>query len=117
MAGVLAILARPTWEILVAVFEDPLADHGAAYISLVSDRPEDVWIMAYDLGRYQRSLTGETDGRGYRIGREEETRIFRFAVDIVAHNSCDVVVTFRQQGPRASACTNHMPAYGGVWLD
>ncbi len=52
----------------------------------------------------------------YRIGREEETRIFRFAVDLVAQNSCDVVVTFRQQGPHASACTNHMPAYGGVWL-
>ena len=146
IAAFLVILARPTWEILIALFDDPLANHGAAYISLVNDRPEDVWIMAYDLGGFRRNLTGYTDGRGYRIGApsqpatmqgelmsalegrrhaeisyriggEDEVRSFRFEVDIVAGYSCTMVVAFHAEGPRASACTNPLPGtYGGIWL-
>lgn len=146
IAAFIAAIARPSWDILVSIFEDPLADHGTAYIALVNDRPEDVWIMAYELGRYRRSLAGYTDGRGYRIGEpsqagtmrgelmsapegrrhaeinyrigtEDEVRSFRFEVDIVAGYSCRMVVAFRAEGPRASACTNPMPGtYGGTWL-
>ncbi len=146
IAACVAIAGRTAWEEVVALFDDPLADHGAAYIALVNDRPEDVWIMAYDLGRYRRSLTGNTDGRGYRIGApsqpgtirgelmsapegrrnaeisyrigiEDEVRSYRFNVDIVAGHQCRVVIAFRAEGPRASACTNPLPGtYGGTWL-
>ena len=145
IAAFFAAIARPSWDILVAIFEDPLEDHGAAYIALISDRPEDVWVVAYNVGR-RRSLIEETQGWGYRIGTplergtiggqvmsapegrrqaeisyriggEDEVRNFRFDVDIVAGHQCRVVVAFRAEGPRASACTNPMPGtYGGTWL-
>ena len=142
---VAAIFATQLLPVLASIFEDPLANHGAAYIALIGDRPEDVWIVVYDVGR-RRSLLEETDDWGYRIGTrsergtmggklmsapegrrqaaihyrigfDDEVRAFRFAVDIVAGYECRMVVAFEAEGPGASACINpHSTGYAG-WPD
>jgi len=144
VAGLLAIAARPAWDILVFIFEDPLSDHGAAVFSFIGERPDEVRIVAFRLGENARlseeasdrsytipspsnrgTMSGATmsarEGRQqaeirYRVGHGAETKVFQFDVDLIAQSQCDVVVRFGDEGPRASACTNHRPAsYGGTW--
>ena len=144
VAAILAVAARPAWDTLVFIFEDPLSDHGAAVFSFIGEQPDEVRIVALRLGENVR-LSEEVSGRSYtipgpsdrgtmsgatmsaregrqhaeiryRVGHSAETNVFQFDVELIAQNQCDVVVRFGAEGPRASACTNHRPAsYGGTW--
>jgi hypothetical protein len=66
VAGLLAIAARPAWDILIFIFEDPLSDHGAAVFSFVAERPDEVRIVAFRLGENAR-LSEEASDRSYTI--------------------------------------------------
>lgn len=144
VAAILAAVVRPAWETLVFVFEDPLSNQGAAVVSVITDRPERVWIVAVSLGATVR-LAQSTSGRGYsasgpsqrgtmspimvsayagrqraeiryRVGDSEDVELFHFEIELVAQSQCDVIVQFAENGPHASACGNHRPAsYGGTW--
>jgi hypothetical protein len=53
----------------------------------------------------------------YRIGDEEEVRVFRFEVDLVAQHRCRLMVRFGESGPSASVCTYyHSGSHGGTQL-
>jgi hypothetical protein len=144
VAALLAIAARPAWDTLVFIFDDPLSDHGAAVFSFTGERPDEVRIVAFRLGGNVR-LSEEVSGRSYtipgpsdrgtmsgatmsaregrqqaeihyRVGQSAEAKVFQFDVELIAQSQCDVAVRFGEEGPRASACTNHRPAsYGGTW--
>ncbi|MGK7870914.1 hypothetical protein [Falsiroseomonas sp. E2-1-a20] len=144
VAGILAMAARPAWDILVSIFEDSLSDHGAAVFSFFGERPDEVRIVAFRLGENVR-LSEEASGRSYtipsasdrgtmsgatmsaregrqqaeiryRVGQSAEAKVFQFDVEFIAQSQCDVAARFGEEGPRASACTNHRPAsYGGTW--
>jgi hypothetical protein len=142
--AILAPLARPAWDILTFIFVDPYSDHGAVSFSFRNDRPEEVRIVALRLAE-KVDLSENTSGRGYtvdrpsqrgtmsatqmstlagrqpaeiryRIGDEEEVRVFRFEVDLLEQHLCVMEVRFGEGGPSASACIRYHPGtYGGTW--
>ncbi|WP_431305123.1 hypothetical protein [Sediminicoccus sp. BL-A-41-H5] len=144
VAAILALAARPAWEILAILLHDPLSDHGAAVFSFVNERPDDVRVVGLRLGGDVRLDEG-TSGRGftmpgpagrgtmspamlserqgrqtaeiqYRLGDSEQVSVFRFDVELIAQSQCDVITRFDADGPRVNGCHNHRPAsYGGTW--
>jgi hypothetical protein len=50
LGAMLGVAARPVWDILVSVFEDPLWDHGTAAFSFIGERPDEIRIVALRLG-------------------------------------------------------------------
>jgi hypothetical protein len=140
----LCAVARPLWQGLVFVLEDPFPGHGAVVVSFISERPDEVRVLPISDGKplepRERSsgrsytVTGPR-GRGtksaeivsapagrhevvlrYWVGAAAEPETFVFDIQLIAQSQCDVLVVFGEQGPRASACTNPRPAsYGGTW--
>ena len=114
VAAALAVYARPAWEILVFVFDDPLSDHGTAAFLFTNERSEEVFIVALRLG--EKVYLGEaTSGTGssvpsprlrgqipvtimttlaglrqaeirYKTGNAEDPDVLRFDVEILAQS-------------------------------
>jgi hypothetical protein len=140
--ALLSVVARPLWDVLVFVVEEPFPDHGAAVVFFINESPQEVRLLSFQLGGRERlgeappsdgyAVAGPS-GRGsqtiflvsvlagpnqaairYRVGAAEEE--FEFDVELVELSQCDVRVWFGADGPCASPCVDPRPAaYGGTW--